>query len=94
MIQPRLPRHALLDQISRHLNVPNDSALARRLGFSPAQISRVRNGKAAVSAMLLLRMHELTNVELRTLQVLAGHPHRVPVAQLPRLFDHLGRWRA
>jgi hypothetical protein len=60
----------LLDTLIQRLNLRHDADLSRALEVAPPMISKIRHRKFAVSASLLIRMHEvslLTVGELRTL---------------------------
>lgn len=62
----------LLDELSRHLNAKNDAQLSRTLNLMPSVISKVRHRNMAVSAFLLIRMHEATGLSIRELRFLMG----------------------
>jgi DNA-binding transcriptional regulator YdaS (Cro superfamily) len=62
----------LLDTVTECLNVKNDAALSRALAVAPPIISKVRTGKAVVSAALLIRIHEITNISIKELRALMG----------------------
>ncbi|MBX9901680.1 MAG: hypothetical protein K2Y28_12930, partial [Burkholderiaceae bacterium] len=47
-------------------------ALARHLEVAPPVISKTRNGKLAVGASLLLRLHEVTDISIKDLRALMG----------------------
>ncbi len=65
------PAH-LLNEISRLLSVRNDSQLANRLDVTCTRLSRVRNGHTPLTAALLIRMHEVTELDIATLLRLLG----------------------
>ena len=80
----------LLDTVTRHLGLKNDAALARHLEVAPPVISKTRNGKLAVGASLLLRLHEVTDISIKDLRALMGDnrasfrledAHYAPLAQ-------------
>jgi DNA-binding transcriptional regulator YdaS (Cro superfamily) len=52
--------HDLLDRLSVHFALKADGALARRLGISPAVISKIRNRRAIVSSGTMLYVLEAT----------------------------------
>lgn len=59
---------ALLNTVMTNLRLPNDAALARALDVGPSMISKLRHGRSNVTADLLLRIHEETNLPIRTLK--------------------------
>ncbi|TQK10210.1 hypothetical protein [Herbaspirillum sp. SJZ107] len=63
---------ALLDAVTKHLNLKNDAALARALEFAPPVISKIRHSKLPVGAMALIRMHEVSGIEIKDLRALMG----------------------
>lgn len=67
----------LLDYVIEFLRLKNDSALAKILQCGAPTISKIRRQGLEVSPELLLRMHELTKIDIRTLRRLAGdlRPH-------------------
>ena len=62
----------LLDTIIEALSLKNDAALARELGVAPPAISKLRHGRLPVGAAMLIRMHEITRLEIRELRELMG----------------------
>jgi hypothetical protein len=62
----------LLDQLILQLELDNDAGLARALGVSPPIISRVRHRRNAISAALLLRMHDVSHLTIIELRKLMG----------------------
>lgn len=62
----------LLDTIQDALNLKNDAALARALEVAPPVISKIRHNRLPIGASLLIRMHELTRLEIRELRNLMG----------------------
>ena len=49
----------LLDELQSRFEIKNDRQLAAKLDVSTPVISRVRNGKCAVSADMMIRIHEI-----------------------------------
>lgn len=49
----------LLDELQNRFEIKNDRQLAAKLGVSTPVMSRVRNGKCAVSADIIIRIHEV-----------------------------------
>jgi hypothetical protein len=62
----------LLDALIEHLRLKNDAALARALEVAPPVISKVRHLRLPVSAALLIRMHEVSELTIRDLRFLMG----------------------
>lgn len=71
--QPLNPKR-LITGVMRHGAIKTDSDLARLLGVSPSLISRVRHGDYAVSAELLLRMHDKIGLSIAELRALLYSP--------------------
>ncbi|SEO52365.1 hypothetical protein SAMN05428959_109100 [Duganella sp. CF517] len=73
--------HPLLDTVLRRMGLRNDASLARVLEVSAPCLSKVRRGRAAVSAELVLRIHEIGGLplaELRALLAAADAPAPAP----------------
>ena len=70
----------LFDTVIRRLGLKNDAALARHLEIAPPVISKTRNGKLALGASLLLRLHEATDISIKDLRALMGD-HRLSFKQ-------------
>lgn len=49
----------LLDELQSRFDIKNDRQLAAKLDVSTPVMSRVRNGKCAVSADIMIRIHEV-----------------------------------
>lgn len=62
----------LLDTIIEALNLKNDAALARALTVAPPVISKLRHRRLPVGAGMLIRMHEVSRLEIRELRELMG----------------------
>ena len=69
---PKYNPDALLDTVIKLLELKNDAQLSRILEMSPTTISKIRHQKAPVGASLLVRMHEVTNLEISELRALMG----------------------
>lgn len=67
----RDPNH-LFDLLLKRMNLESDAALSRVLDVAPSVISKVRNGRVAVNALLMLRIHEATNLSIREIRNLMG----------------------
>lgn len=63
----------LLDTAMARLGLRNDAALARQLEVTNTLVSKIRNHRLPVSADVLLRIHEETDLSIRDLkQLLQG----------------------
>lgn len=62
----------MLDAVKCMLQLRNDKELADRLGIGQSLVSKVRHKQQAVSASLLIRMHEETNLSIAELRRLMG----------------------
>ena len=68
----------LLDELIARFNVKNDRQLAMALGVSTPVISRVRNGKAAVSAEFMIRIHEVYAMPIAEIKALCAETTSEP----------------
>jgi plasmid maintenance system antidote protein VapI len=62
----------LLDSLIERLNLKNDAALSRALEVAPPVISKIRHRRLPVGASMLIRMHEVSNMDIRELRDLMG----------------------
>lgn len=62
----------LFDAIRKNCALKTDSELAVLLGIGNGQICKVRHGSQPLSGQLLLRIHEVTGIEIRQLKMLMG----------------------
>lgn len=67
---PAYDPNRLLDAMLQAMALKNDAALARRLGVLPATLSKVRHLRTPVSADLLIRLHEQSEMPIRELKSL------------------------
>lgn len=65
----------LFDLVMERFSLENDRALARMLDVSPSLISKTRNLKMPVTADLLLRLHEETEMSIRDIKSYLGKKH-------------------
>lgn len=63
---------ALLDHICDVCNVPTDSQLSRRLGVSAPIICKIRKKQHAITGDLMIRIYDLTGVDIDKQRGLAG----------------------
>lgn len=68
----------LLDELIARFNVKNDRHLAKELGISTPVISRVRNGKSAVSAEFIIRIHEVYGMPIAEIKALCAETTSEP----------------
>jgi hypothetical protein len=62
----------LLDTLKNILHLKNDAALSRTLEVAPPVISKIRHHRLPVSASLLIRIHEATELSVADLQGIMG----------------------
>lgn len=62
----------LLDVLRQHYQLGSDAELARFLDVTRPQISKLRHGAMEMSGPILLRMHEVTGIQIGTLRSHAG----------------------
>jgi len=61
----------LLDTLRARFDIKSDSALARELGMSPPDISRLRSGMRTLSERTILRIHERWDIPTKEIRKLA-----------------------
>lgn len=62
----------LIDVLIAHLGLHSQRQLATRLGVQPEVISKIRNNRLPLRASVLLRMHEVSDISIAQLRLLAG----------------------
>lgn len=62
----------LLDELIKQLNLKNDAALARALEVAPPIISKIRHRTMPVGASILIRMTEISGLDIMQLRVIMG----------------------
>jgi len=65
------PNH-LLDTLIEKLHLKNDAALAHLLEVEPPVLSYIRHRRFPIGPMLLIRMHEVSDLSIRELRDLMG----------------------
>lgn len=60
----------LLDALKEKYDLKNDAAIAKALEVAPPVISRIRNGKAKVSADIMIRVHETFGMPIADIKAL------------------------
>lgn len=66
--QVQVAQASLLDLTIILMEIKNDVELARLLGIASSTISRIRNGHRSVGSLMLLNIHELTEIPLDILR--------------------------
>lgn len=62
----------LLNVLLENFRLKNDAALARMLEIKPPVISKIRHGRLPVGGALLIRMHEVSGLNITDLRYLMG----------------------
>jgi hypothetical protein len=62
----------LLDAIIETVGLKNDAALSRALAVEAPVISKIRHGKLPIGGILLIRMHEISQLSIKELRGLMG----------------------
>ena len=62
----------LLDTLLQDLRLKNDAALSRMLEVAPPVISKIRHRRLPVGGALLIRMHEVSGLNIADLRSLMG----------------------
>jgi hypothetical protein len=60
----------LLDALIEKLNLKNDAALSRLLEVAPPVISKLRHGALPIGPTMLIRMHEVSEMNIRDMRAL------------------------
>ena len=66
----------LLDALIERLHLKNDAALARVFAVDPPIVSKIRHRALPISASMLIRMSEITDLSIRGLQAIMGDRRR------------------
>ncbi|MYN43322.1 transcriptional regulator [Duganella sp. FT109W] len=62
--------HCLLDSVIARQQLKNDAELSRLLQLAPSSISKIRHRRAALTAEVLLRVHEAFAIPIAELKQL------------------------
>jgi plasmid maintenance system antidote protein VapI len=62
----------LLDTLRKRFDIKSDSALARELGMTPPDISKLRSGMRLLSDRTILRIHERWDLPVKEIRELAS----------------------
>lgn len=76
----RYDPNELFDALHANFRLKNDAALARLLEVNPSIISKIRHRRLPVGGALLIRIHEVTELNISDLRFLMGdrrQQHRV-----------------
>jgi hypothetical protein len=60
----------LLDALIEKLKLKNDAALSRLLEVAPPVISKLRHGALPIGPTMLIRMHEVSDLNIRDMRAL------------------------
>lgn len=71
--------HELLDEARAYLGLKNDAALSRALEVAPPVISKIRHGRLPLGDSMLIRLHEATGWDIRTMK------HKLGLQSVARL---------
>lgn len=66
----------LLDHLKLHLQARNDAALSRALDVNPPMLSKIRHGHQPMGASLLIRINEVTGLDISELNRIMGERRR------------------
>lgn len=67
MPRSHIDKHKLLDAVKDFFEVTYDVELAHILEVQPSAISKIRRGTNKISALIILRIHRLTEVPVEEL---------------------------
>jgi plasmid maintenance system antidote protein VapI len=66
--------NALFDVIMARFSLPNDAALARKLGVAPPVVSKIRHARMVIGATLILRIHETFGLAVEEIRAVGNLP--------------------
>ncbi len=72
--------NALFDFLIARWQLKNDAALARLLEVAPPVISKMRNARLTLGAVLLLRIHDVSEMPIRDIKALLLPPQEAAAA--------------
>lgn len=70
--EPDYDPNRLIDALLDKLTLKNDAALSRALAVEAPTISKIRHRRIRVGAAMLLRMHEVSGINIEELRALMG----------------------
>lgn len=62
----------LLDFLIKKMRVKNDAGLSRKLDVAPPVLSKIRHRRTPIGATMLIRMHEVSDINIAELRKLMG----------------------
>ena len=62
----------LLNELIERMELTNDAALSRALAVRPPVISKICHFRVPVTALMLIRMHEVTDISIKEVRTLMG----------------------
>ena len=72
----------MLDALIEKLNLKNDAALSRALAVAPPVISKLRHGALPIGPTILIRMHEVSNMDIREMRALMLAQEHTPATDV------------
>jgi DNA-binding transcriptional regulator YdaS (Cro superfamily) len=64
--------HTLFDFLIKECPLKNDAALAKALGISPADVSKIRKGITKISARVMILVHKKTGMSIEDIEEMVG----------------------
>lgn len=61
----------ILDELQKRFDIKNDRQLSIKIGVAPPVLSRIRNGKAKVSAEMIIAVHEVFGIPIAEIKEMA-----------------------
>jgi DNA-binding transcriptional regulator YdaS (Cro superfamily) len=77
-----MKKNKFVDGLIEKFKVKNDAALCRMLGIAPPQISKIRHGITGVSALMILTIHEKTDMPVKEIKSLLSDAFLDELVQL------------
>ena len=71
----------LLDAVRAKMNLKNDAELGRALKITPPVISKIRNGRIAVSAAMILLIYDTAQMSLAEIRSYLQRPEQAETLQ-------------
>src|ERR1019366_2808061 len=85
-VPPDYDPNRLLNELIEVMELKNDAALSRALAVEAPVISKIRHGKLPIGGMMLIRMHDISNMSIKELRSLMGD-RREKFRLIPALFE-------
>jgi plasmid maintenance system antidote protein VapI len=64
--------HTLFDFLIKECALKNDAALAKALGITPIDVSKIRKGINKVSARVMIIVHKKTGITIEDIEEMVG----------------------